>query len=99
MQDLTQQFIGIAKLVPTSQEGGNMVQKNLSEAAMTAPGSQPASPNPGPYIPLDLGPDSEKPQMPVSHPGNKPRVPAGTSPGGQWADINKAPGVLWKQTK
>lgn len=97
MQDLTGKFP--AKLVPTSQEGGNMVQLDLDKAAMTAPGSEPASPNPGPYIPMDLGPDSEQPQVPVSSPGDKARVPAGTSPGGQWADISTHPGHLWKQTQ
>lgn len=103
MQDLTSQFnpagSPLGLLAPSSQEGGNIIQPSLAKNTMTAPGSEPVSPLPPPVDGLNPVPEPSGPQMPVSHPGNKPRVPAGTSPGGQWADINRAPGVLWKQTK
>lgn len=38
-----------AALVNTSQEGGNMTDPGMPGRAMTAPGSEPASPNPGPF--------------------------------------------------
>ena len=100
MQDLTAQVNGAnpwSLLVPSSQEGGNMVQPNLSENTMTAPGSEPVTPLPPPVEGVNPEPNQTGPTMPVSHPGDNPRVPHGTSTGGQWADINRMPGALWKQ--
>lgn len=100
MQDLSNTYGDpLSLLVPTSQEGGNMIQPNLAKKAMTAPGSSPVSPLPPPVEGVNPEPNFSGPQIPVSFPGDNPRVPAGTSPGGQWADINTHPGVLWKQTK
>jgi len=103
VQDLSTQYnppgSPMALLVPTSQEGGNMIQPDLAKKAMTAPGSEPVSPLPPPMEGVNPEPNFTGPQLPVSFPGDNPRVPHGTSAGGQWADINMMPGALWKQMK
>lgn len=100
MQDLSGNFGDpLALLVPTSQEGGNMIQADLAKKAMTAPGSEPASPLPPPLDGANPEPNWSGPQIPVSHPGDNPRVPHGTSKGGEWSNAVANPGHLWKQTK
>lgn len=100
MQDLSGNFGDpLRLLVPTSQEGGNMVQPDLAEAAMTAPGSIPATPLPPPLQGANPEPNFSGPQIPVSFPGDNPRVPHGTSQGGEWSSTVANPGHLWKITK
>ena len=100
MQDLTGRYR--PALVPTSQEGGNMVQLDLAQAAMTAPGSQGVAPLPGPqggsHVPEPM---ASGPQVPVSSPRPQPRPGAGDR-GGTWqetpdADDQPDPSPAWKQ--
>ena len=100
MQDLTSRY-SIA-LVPSSQEGGNLIQPDLAEKTMTAPGSQPVTPLPPPvqgsHVPE---PQGSGPQIPLSSPRPQP----GKAPypgGGSWdetpdADDQPHPSALWKQ--
>ena len=50
MQDLSKP---VRTLVPSSQEGGNLVQETLPATTMTAPGSQPVTPLPDPHLQSD----------------------------------------------
>jgi hypothetical protein len=74
MEVLTGRFPAL--LTPTSQEGGNMIQPTLAGSAMTAPGSTPVTPLPGPLEGSDPAIDYSGPQIPVSHPGQRDRVAA-----------------------
>ena len=99
MQDLTGRFT--ASLVPSSQEGGNMIQQNLSEMTMTAPGSEPVAPLPDAVSGSHPEINFSGPEIPVSHPGNRERVTAVSSrPGSsQYTDAHDIPaGGRWKET-
>ena len=100
MQDLSAKY-NIA-LVPSSQEGGNLVQMDLAEKTMTAPGSQPVTPLPSPvqgsHVPE---PQSSGPQIPLSSPRPQPGKSAyGGSAGWQEtpdSDDQPRPSTMWKQ--
>lgn len=95
MQDLTGKFPAL--LTPTSQEGGNMIQPDLGKAAMSAPGSPPVSPLPGPTQGSDPKIDYSGPEIPVSNVPHSPK-PASTPTGsGHWGNA-KFPGSPWKET-
>jgi hypothetical protein len=95
MQVLTGQFPVL--LTPTSQEGGNMIQPDLGESAMTAPGSTPVSPLPGPSEGSDPEIDFSGPEVPVSNAPHRPVPRAGRDGAGNWGDIDKYPsGTSWK---
>lgn len=99
MEDLSARY-RIA-LVPSSQEGGNLVQPNLSDMTMTAPGSQPVTPLPGPeqgsHVPE---PQASGAQVKVS---DRPQPGTGRPGGGSgWtenpdADDQPSPSAAWKQ--
>lgn len=72
MDDLTGRFPAL--LTPSSQEGGNMIQPTLAKNTMTAPGSTPVSPLPGPLEGSDPEIDFSGPEIPVSHPGSREKV-------------------------
>ena len=57
MQDLSKPAGQFGSLVPSSQEGGNLVQENLAEMTMTAPGSEPVTPLPPPLNQSDPQPN------------------------------------------
>jgi len=69
MQDLSGAYP--LKLCPTSQEGGNLVQGDLAEAAMTAPGSPPVTPLPPPLQQSHPDPQPSGPQQPVGTPARR----------------------------
>ena len=100
MDDLSAKY-NIA-LVPSSQEGGNLVQLNLSQMTMTAPGSQPVTPLPGPLQGSNVPePQPSGPQIPVSSPKPQPRT-GGAHRGAAWAETPDAedqpkPSAAWKQ--
>ena len=96
MQDLTGKFPAL--LTPTSQEGGNMIQPDLPKSAMTAPGSTPVSPLPGPQQGSDPAIDYSGPQEPVSNAPHKPTARPGRDGAGRWSDIDKAPSTIWKKS-
>jgi hypothetical protein len=50
VQDLSKP---VAFLVPSSQEGGNLVDEQLAKHTMTAPGSAPVTPLPDPHQQAD----------------------------------------------
>lgn len=58
MKDLS---LPLGTLVPSSQEGGNLVQGDLAEKTMTAPGSDPVSPLPDPRDQSDPQPNASVP--------------------------------------
>ena len=100
MQDLSAKY-NIA-LCPSSQEGGNLVQMDLAEKTMTAPGSQPVTPLPSPvqgsHVPE---PQPSGPRIGVSSPRPQPRTGAGDR-GGSWqetpdTDDQPRPSAMWKQ--
>lgn len=100
MQDLSARYkIGLA---PSSQEGGNLIQPDLADLTMTAPGSQPVTPLPAPvqgsHVPE---PQPAGPLIPVSSPRPQPGTSGGPR-GGTWnetPDTNDqpAPSPEWKQ--
>lgn len=99
MDDLSARY-NIA-LVPSSQEGGNLVQMDLAAKTMTAPGSEPVSPLPaaaeGAHPPE---PAPSGPQVKVS---DRPQAGKAWRPGGgSWsetpdADDQPDPSPRWKQ--
>ncbi len=99
MDDLTGRY-NIA-LVPSSQEGGNLVQPDLAQLTMTAPGSQPVTPLPPPaqgsHVPE---PQPAGAQVKVS---DRPQPGKSWRPGGgSWAETPDAddqpdPSPRWKQ--
>lgn len=100
MQDLTGKYP--AYLVPSSQEGGNLVQPDLAEKTMTAPGSQPVTPLPPPsqgsHVPE---PQASGAQVKVSSPRPQP-ARTWRPGGGAWAETPDAddqphPSAAWKQ--
>jgi len=98
MQDLTQKYLAVANLVPTSQSEGGEVHDN--HLAMTAPGSQPVSvPMPDEQLqeklPLAVDVIKNTPVIPVSDAPGKPR-PAAAGSTGSWTTTFEAPGT-WKE--
>ena len=95
MQDLTGRFP--ASLTPSSQEGGNLIQPDLAKSTMTAPGSEPVTPLPGPVQGSDPDINQSVPTVPVSFPGDQVKPPVQPAPhgGGRWGDIGF--GRLWRQ--
>ena len=100
MQDLTARYM--PRLVPSSQEGGNLVQPDLAELTMTAPGSQPVTPLPPPvqgsHVPE---PQPSGPLIPVSSPRPQPRPGYPREPS-DWTETPDAndepkPSPEWKQ--
>lgn len=100
MDDLSARY-NIA-LVPSSQEGGNLIQPDLAQMTMTAPGSQPVTPLPSPvqgsHVPE---PQPSGPRIAVSSP--RPQPDRTWRPGGgAWsetpdAEDQPAPSAAWKQ--
>ena len=93
MQDLSATYN--PALTPTSQEGGNMIQPDLAKAAMTAPGSDPVSPLPGPNSGSDPRINISD-NVPLSDAPHKPTPARGNTGGGSWARPGSS-GSLWKQ--
>lgn len=105
MQDLTRQVNPasdpLALLAPSSQEAGNLMQPNLAEATMTAPGSEPVSPLPPAADGSNPTPNQSGDQIPVSFPGDqKPPRPAPSRDGaGRFADMHSVPAAgVWRET-
>lgn len=105
MQDLSAKYnppgAPLSLLVPTSQEGGNLIQADLAEKAMTAPGSEPVSPLPAGLDGAHPTPTQSGEEIPLSYPGThaKPKV-AGPGEYGRptgFRDIDDLPGGKWKQ--
>lgn len=103
MQDLSGRYnpagAPLSLLVPSSQEGGNLIQADLAERTMTAPGSEPVSPLPPGLDGAHPTPTQSGPEIPVSHPGDqaKPRVERAADGSKSWKDIDDLPGGRWKQ--
>lgn len=107
MQDLSAKYnppgAPLSLLVPSSQEGGNLIQADLAQRTMTAPGSEPVSPLPPGLDGAHPTPTQSGDTVPVSFPGDNPR-PEVHSPGTgnpkRWGDINVVGGSRrsWKQT-
>lgn len=99
MQDLTARY-NIA-LAPSSQEGGNLIQPNLAEMTMTAPGSQPVTPLPPPAQGSNVPEPHEGPRIPVSSPRPQPsRAPYRAAADWQETpdpDDQPRPSPAWKQ--
>lgn len=100
MDDLTAKY-SIA-LVPSSQEGGNLIQPDLAAKTMTAPGSQPVTPLPPPAQGSNVPePQPSGPLIKVSSP--RPQPGTAWRPGnGNWvdnpdADDQPKPSPAWKQ--
>jgi hypothetical protein len=59
--------VSTPSLAPSSQEGGNLIQPDLAQLTMTAPGSEPVTPLPPPvqgsHVPE---PQASGPQLPVN---------------------------------
>lgn len=105
MQDLTAKFspagAPLSLLVPSSQEGGNLVQEDLAERTMTAPGSEPVSPLPPALEGAHPTPTQSHATIPVSFPGDqtKPAVQAPHQGDGSRPWHPDRMGVHWKETE
>lgn len=101
MQDLSAQFAPIS-LAPSSQEGGNMIQDNLAEATMTAPGSEPVAPLPAAVEGSHPEINYSGPEVPVSHPGLQKKASASqmkAAGAARWPNMHGVPShSLWKET-
>lgn len=79
-----------------------MIQANLSEATMTAPGSEPVAPLPEAVSGSHPEINYSGPEIPVSHPGRQPKAtPARQDVPGAvaWTDTHGVPAAsLWKET-
>lgn len=96
MQDLTGRFP--ANLVPSSMSGGNTVSDDPA-LSMTAPGSPGVMPMPDVMDNLPL-PRASGTEIPVSHPGQHPRVTAeGSRPGmTTWTEAGGGNTGRWRET-
>lgn len=99
MEDLSARYN--IKLTPSSQEGGNLVQPDLAQSTMTAPGSQPVTPLPAPVQGSDPALNPSGPQVPVSSPRPQPQLGHGDR-GNGWTetpdtDDQPKPSPAWKQ--
>lgn len=92
MRDLSKP---LGTLVPSSQEGGNLVQGDLAAATMTAPGSDPVTPlpppiaqshpQPNPSAPVQDGPLGLGDLIPVADTSKRIRTdPAVPQPADTW---------------
>lgn len=107
MQDLSGRYnpagAPLSLLVPSSQEGGNLIQADLAERTMTAPGSEPVSPLPAALEGAHPTPTQSGDTIPVSHPGTHAKVRVAGP--GEWGDprnfkdIDDLPGGRWKQVQ
>lgn len=110
MQDLSARYsppgAPLSLLVPSSQEGGNLIQADLAARTMTAPGSEPVSPLPPALDGAHPTPTQSGSTIEVSHPGMHPRVAVRESDDGDaddggpgWADDRKGRNRVWRQAE
>lgn len=106
MQDLSGRYnpsdSPLSLLVPSSQEGGNLIQADLAQKTMTAVGSEPVSPLPPALEGAHPTPTQSGPSIPLSYPGDNPRPTvqhADTGNPVDFTDMHAVPAAsLWKET-
>lgn len=106
MQDLSGQYSPagdpLRLLVPSSQEGGNLIQADLAETTMTAPGSEPVSPLPPALEGAHPVPNQTGGRIELSTPGDNPRPVVHAGDDGRpttFEDMHAVPAArMWKET-